>query len=594
VFLIDISINSYDLGFYEYITSSISYNLSQVFNNYLQDYSTKKKIIPTFAFITYDSTSVQFYYIDSKTNEVKVNIMSSLNDPFCPVTREKIFMKLSDNSQTLVFNQIEKIMEKIQLYAEFKNKKIKELNSYEKSSSNSQDINQGSAIISAIYSAYDLVKNFNTKFCASKFFLFSSNKSRKGILSIPEMDFNEFYSTDSEIKLFLPQHTLIVNLSKSFIEKGITLNIFVLGDNSNYKEKLKQVHLPTFAGLSNNTGGNIFYYNLNYVNNNVNELKSKYEKLHFDLNYILSTNFFTNVKFYLNSSTNLEAKAIFGPFDQKNNISTSNKTFSFSEINTDFNITYSINLRKNTKLSHNQKVHFQFVIYYTNPTDGFNYVRMINCSLTATEDLKRVFAYLNVDCMTKLILMKELSSCLDLSNKNVCSFEKIKGNLINRLVNILSFYKMDVSLEEKLDNLTLPFAIRYMPLYFDSFIKKPLMRKIKNKIHPNIIAYFINSIFSLPLNRLIKMLYPRMYGIDHIKKNLKKVKGKKEYMIVNDGLKRQDEEILAEPILCPLMIDSWECDKVFLYDDGFYISLIISHKVNKSFLKEVKLIKNIH
>jgi hypothetical protein len=42
------------------------------------------------------------------------------------------------------------------------------------------------------------------------------------------------------------------------------------------------------------------------------------------------------------------------------------------------------------------------------------------------------------------------------------------------------------------------------------------MRKIKNKIHPNIINHMINLIFTLPLNLLVKSLYPRVYRLDDL------------------------------------------------------------------------------
>jgi hypothetical protein len=42
------------------------------------------------------------------------------------------------------------------------------------------------------------------------------------------------------------------------------------------------------------------------------------------------------------------------------------------------------------------------------------------------------------------------------------------------------------------------------------------MRKIKTQFHPNIISYFIEQILTLPLNLMIKLLYPRFYRLDDL------------------------------------------------------------------------------
>jgi hypothetical protein len=64
--------------------------------------------------------------------------------------------------------------------------------------------------------------------------------------------------------------------------------------------------------------------------------------------------------------------------------------------------------------------------------------------------------------------------------------------------------------------LTLPSAMKYLPLFLNSLLKKPIMRKIKSKFHPNIISNFIQQVVSLPLNLLIKLLYPRVYRLDDL------------------------------------------------------------------------------
>lgn len=42
------------------------------------------------------------------------------------------------------------------------------------------------------------------------------------------------------------------------------------------------------------------------------------------------------------------------------------------------------------------------------------------------------------------------------------------------------------------------------------------MRKIKNKFHPNVICHYIQQILTLPVNLMVKLLYPRVYRLDHL------------------------------------------------------------------------------
>jgi hypothetical protein len=59
------------------------------------------------------------------------------------------------------------------------------------------------------------------------------------------------------------------------------------------------------------------------------------------------------------------------------------------------------------------------------------------------------------------------------------------------------------------------------------------MRKIKNRFHPNIIASTINKIMTLPLNLMIKYLYPRLYRLDDILTDFsEKYKHDKELILV--------------------------------------------------------------
>ena len=109
--------------------------------------------------------------------------MSNIYDPFCPVPEDLLFKNIKDKDIYL-----DKIFEKLNTFA-----KIRNLN---------RGIT-GSCITAAIYAAYDCVRNLTNR-GFSRILLFSSNKVSSGIVSPDEIDFQKYYSSENEIKLFMP------------------------------------------------------------------------------------------------------------------------------------------------------------------------------------------------------------------------------------------------------------------------------------------------------------------------------------------------------------------------------------------------------
>ena len=83
------------------------------------------------------------------------------------------------------------------------------------------------------------------------------------------------------------------------------------------------------------------------------------------------------------------------------------------------------------------------------------------------------------------------------------------------------------------------------------------------------------------------MLYPKLYRVDDIQNNFKKMYKKKENVLKNIGLKKNDRPFVIKPYLYPLLTDSIEIDSAFIYDDGLYINLILTKEVDEKFINEV-------
>lgn len=216
-----------------------------------------------------------------------------------------------------------------------------------------------------------------------------------------------------------------------FNEKRITFDLFVCGYSKN------QIHIPTFFELCHNTGGDGYYYNINdNINFFTDDIKYKFEKLHYDINRVLTRREYSDVQISLKTNSGIDVSDILGNFGRK-----SNGVINLTSCHEDYNLMYNLKFKK---LKEDKKYSFQFVITYTDPYENMSKMRVLNYALYASNDTQLVYNQIDVDCLTKLILMKELSSTVVNTNKNICCFDRMKENIIKRITECLYFYKSNV------------------------------------------------------------------------------------------------------------------------------------------------------
>src|SRR5690606_3912015 len=115
-----------------------------------------------------------------------------------------------------------------------------------------------------------------------------------------------------------------------------------------------------------------------------------------------------------------------------------------------------------------QRMHFQLVCLYI---DNYNqrYLRLINYTLQVTNELSKVYSNVDVDCLAKLSVMKEVHMCYGADSSTA------RDALYNRIVNSLYFYRTQCSKHTPIAQLILPASVKYYPLYMNSLIKKPVI-----------------------------------------------------------------------------------------------------------------------
>jgi len=179
----------------------------------------------------------------------------------------------------------------------------------------------------------------------------------------------KLYHTENEKILYLPQNNAFVKLSEDLAEKRISVDLFVFGNN--------QFDLANFSPICNNTGGSCFFYPIDSQKSN--DMKQKFEKLHYNLTRILTRENYYDVKFMLRHSLGFEVIEILGPFNKR-----LGSGLSLPSCDPDLSFTFM--MRINDNLKPESRYHFQLVSLFV---DNYNqrYLRIINYTLLTTNDI---------------------------------------------------------------------------------------------------------------------------------------------------------------------------------------------------------------
>ena len=209
-------------------------------------------------------------------------------------------------------------------------------------------------------------------------------------------------------------------LAESCLKNRTAVDLFILDS--------LQLDLANVSLVSNLTGGQEHFYESQ--NNNVSELTSKFEKIHYDLSRIVSRPNYYDVKFMLRFSVGIDTGDIIGPFGKK-----LGEGFSLASCDPDYAFAY--NLRLTESLQNNSKVHFQFVCLYI---DNFNqrYLRIFNYTIQATNDVAQIYSHVDVSALVKCSIMRDIVSNYAID----CNL--LRENIVNRTTAILAYYRSNV------------------------------------------------------------------------------------------------------------------------------------------------------
>ena len=541
LFMIDISETSYQLGLPSYIINSIQINLDSI-HNYENSY---------IAFALYDFKNIYYFYIEK--DDVRISIMGDINDPFCPLSLKKLYIKIGSNKE-----KINSLIEKINLFINDKNKNFNNnINIKNKQISTIT----GCAIKSGVDS---LLEN------GGRILVFTCNPCNHGFgASI----IREIYLKNNKVKdphksnPFFPQHNLFAEIGQKAAKNKIVIDQFIF---------LSELYdISTFSIASTLSGGDIFFYQ--DVGGEVPQYL--YEKLHFDITRVLTRPNYYNCKFMLRYSKGIDCYEILGPFTKK-------LGDAFELGGCDPNYCFYYNFRLNQQFKKDEILHIQLAALYEDNYSDI-YIRVFNYSFEVIEELPNLFGLLDMNSIMKSLVYKSISL---MYNTN---FQDIKKFLEDKIINTFKFYRINVKKKASASQLIIPLGIQYIPSYINSFFKLNIFSDNAKSNEINQILYIANKLLREPINRTIKFLYPKFYRIDNIKKGQYDINNE-ENRIYNIGLLNEKYNIINKPLLLRLSKDEIDFDSAYLIDDGIFINIFIFNQINSNFYQDLFNIGNFY
>ena len=231
--------------------------------------------------------------------------------------------------------------------------------------------------------------------------LFSANSCFKGYLStkIPSSIKVNGKEEDLNSSKEIEEMILKCNKNKIGIDQYIVIDTANKSNYNIYQPNYER-YIQNFSRLSNETGGKVSIYPIDY--NNLNTItNSTYEKVYYDLSSILTSNTFYDVKVMLRHSQEITCQEILGGFDKK-----VGEAFELAVADSDFSVGYFFRYSNSLKIG--QTVDIQIAVAYYD-SFGSEKMRIYNYTLTSTDDVNKLYLSCDVDAMAKMTIMKTIS-----------------------------------------------------------------------------------------------------------------------------------------------------------------------------------------
>lgn len=290
---------------------------------------------------------------------------------------------------------------------------------------------------------------------------------------------------DNGTDTFKSENTYYNKLADEYIKMNVGLDLFVISRSS--------VDLINSSIITNKTSGLLKLYSNYQPERDEIQFNEDYKKA------ILSTRGYQG-QLKVRCSAGLQVAKYYGNFDSK---TTNDPKLPVISSEQQYSVLFSYDEKLNTK----EDAHFQAALLYTG-LDGKRRVRVINSVAAITSDVAEVFSFADQDVVLDIII----KDCLSYLSKQHPT--EIKLTTTNKLVEVFTQYR-GLAVQNNLmpTELVFPDSLKTLIAYISSFQKSKIFKtSIPN--NPKIYDYY--ELNSLPLDKMLLKLYPRIIGLHNL------------------------------------------------------------------------------
>jgi len=458
--------------------------------------------------------------------------MADINNPFCPLPKERLMVNLKDGK-----GKIEALLDKAA--ASFDT-----VANYR-----SPVVPSGSCAGAALRSAIDLL----SPMCGRVLWFFMDIPSA-GYAALKSRNNRSLYNTEKEKIMFLPDEKdkAYREMTELCVKERVGVDVFACTQGD--------VDLATIAPIAGLTGGEIYYYP-------VFNSADAGEKLHFDIFRNLTRKTVYDVSIKARCSIGLSIENYYGGFGE-----TVNEPIQLSVMDADKTIAFT--LKQTSNLSSGSQAYFQLAILYTT-TRMERKVRILNYAFAVTDQVPQVYSSIDVDAVLGL----EIRQTASLIHKMTLS--NARNRLCQACINILTHYRKVVSKTTASVQFILPESLKIYPLLLLGLLKTPacgftdwfrLDAKVANLLQ------LMQGSFAYTLMKL----YPKMYSVSKII-DPSQESGR---MIANENEQAVSESVF-KPSNIPCSIEKIVPNDAYLIANSDFIYLYLPKDVSETVLTEI-------
>ncbi|EFA78008.1 putative transport protein [Heterostelium album PN500] len=310
-------------------------------------------------------------------------------------------------------------------------------------------------------------------------------------------------------------------------------------------------------------GGRVFAFSTNLPKGNPGAIPKRDAKIEKNLLPSTAFNSFYKPPYGLRAAIKIRCSRGLTVTNNYGNVTEENGEIRIAGITDDKCITSLI--KYDDKLKPKSKAYIQFAMMYTT-IHGENRIRIHNIRLNVDSILPNFFKDADLDSIVTLFARYAARDIITTGPSQV------RSQMVDKSLDLLASYRKNCAADKAHTQLILPECFKLLPIYILSMMKTPPFR-ISSDISPDLRYFYMNLLASLPPNKIIPLIYPRVYPIHNLQ--------------AEHGNPHPDKQHTVIPQFVRLSLEQIAQDGVYLFEDGRNIYCWVQQFANQNVLRDL-------